>query len=337
MTVWITSMKGMAGAAQLGQDLEAQVGRELGFRELSFPVSFEDVKADGQEELRSISAKVHAGDVVIIQSPLWFQFAFEQSLVRLLKKQGVRIVYFVHDVEPLEFGATEQKELTTWIHLYNQATVMILPNRHTAKCLRGYGLIIPSSQIVYQEVWDNRVEFDRLDQPISKYTPIIQFAGDRDKFDFIDTWPSAEVPLVNYSRTRVRSKNVFNGNFLPNDILVLKMHNLGGYGLLWEADERWYNYMKINTSFKLGAYLSAGLPVIAHRGVAQEKLITREHLGIVADSISDAIDQVMKLPPQQYFRLAQNAWRLGRLTRQGLFSKRVLTAAVFRALAPWTV
>lgn len=335
MTVWVTNQHGLAGTAGLAQQFTARVARRLGYQELSIPILHNSKDTRWMTRVDGAIPNIENNDVVILQSPLWHYWEFEDLFTQAvhLRAKHVKLIIFIHDIEPAEYGYYDRKYMLQWINLYNQADGLIMANKHTEEFLRAYGLKIPHEQITYHKIWDNLCSFDQLTSVLKQNNKQIQFAGDAAKFKFVEEWPSGVQPLINYSKPHSSGAgNVkYMGKF-PNQILLLLMHQLGGFGLLWEANDDWYSYMKINTSFKLGAYLSAGLPVIAHRGIAQEDFIINNHLGICVDSLRDAITQVDQLDDNHYLAMAQNVARVGQMTREGRFTEWALVQAVYRTL-----
>lgn len=336
MTVWITNMHGMAGTAGYAQALTTDIARQMGYQELGIPVNYDENQANRMVRVDGSVAGIEANDVVILQSPIWEHYLFENLFVQAVhvRAQNVKLIYFVHDIEPAEFGDYSDGAMQQWISLYNQADGLILPNAKAEDLLRKYGLKVDHSRITYQQIWDNPCNFSQLDHALEHNNHHIQFAGNPDKFKFVNDWSSDQIHLDNYSAGDGPNSRVNYRGYFPNDILLLKMHQIGGFGLLWEADERWYKYMQVNTSSKLGAYLSADLPVIVHRGIAQEDFIVKHHLGIAVDSLDEAVDKVQNMSDDEYHQLGEYTYRAGRMTRTGMFTQRALVDAIFKTLHP---
>jgi glycosyltransferase involved in cell wall biosynthesis len=106
---------------------------------------------------------------------------------------------------------------------------------------------------------------------------------------------------------------------------------VGGFGLIWSGDPYWLEYMKLNCSFKLSTYLAAGLPVIVNSATPARDIIEEKHLGIVADSLTEAIDRVRTMTTEEYDRMAASIDEFAKLIRGGYFTKRALVEAVFKA------
>ena len=64
---------------------------------------------------------------------------------------------------------------------------------------------------------------------------------------------------------------------------------------------------------------------------AQADLVEKYHLGKVVDSLAEASEWVQSVTEDQYRQLADHVYRFGWLNRQGMFTKRALTEAVFQA------
>ena len=90
--------------------------------------------------------------------------------------------------------------------------------------------------------------------------------------------------------------------------------------------------MKRNACCKLGTYLAAGIPVIVHSSIAEADTIHRKNLGLVVNSLEEAVNQVEQMTEEQYNQMAQDADFFGNLVRQGYFAKKLLTEAVFNLL-----
>ena len=233
---------------------------------------------------------------------------------------------FVHDVAPLMFD--NPARVPEWIDFYNQADVLILPMPQMKQELDKWGLKV--KKIVYQQAWD-AVATDRLTGE-SPYRMVLNFAGSPSKFTFVNDWHE-KVPLEVFAdpANPLDNPQVRFQGYVANEHLVECLHQNGGFGLLWEASPAVYEYMKLNVNFKFGSYLAAGLPIVIHRGIAQADLVEKYHLGKVVDSLAEASEWVQSVTEEQYRQMADHVYQFGWLNRQGMFTKRALTEAVFQA------
>lgn len=95
----------------------------------------------------------------------------------------------------------------------------------------------------------------------------------------------------------------------------------GGFGLVWYGDECWNQYMKYNNSFKLSVYLAAGIPVIVPRRISNQYIIEKNYLGLVVDSLEEAVDQVQDMEESVYKEYVRHVKEFALLIRNGYFTK----------------
>lgn len=337
MSVYITQLHGMnAGTATQAINMVADLGKELGFQSLSmfaYPVR-SDSDSELSKRLDGVLASFSYNDILIIQIPTWMDdVKYEERLldkVDLYRQvSNTKIIMFVEDIMPLFWGGNER--LTWQIAEFNRADALIVANKHTEQRLRELGCTV--DKYIYHEVWDNPTNLNLNDLP--EYKQSVNFAGSIDKFAFVNDWSSSEVPLELFGNHEpVNNSNVHYHGYVDNDLIAYRLHQQGGFGLMWESSEAWYNYMKINTSFKFGTYITAGLPVVIHRGVAQTEMVDKYHLGIIADSLTDAVEKIKNVSADDYRQMAENVNRIAQLTRHGIFTKRALQQAVYEVMLP---
>lgn len=326
----MTNLHGMGGTAGLAQFISMNIAKTMGFNEMALfcNTSGED-DTPLNARLDGICSGIESNDVIIVQLPSWCGLRYDQRLLDRIKFRmpSAHIVIFLHDIEPFVFGNWDALE--KWLPLYNKAEVLIVPNHFTKEYLVGHGCTC--KKFVYQHIWDNPNSLYELQQPVSRFRKLVQFPGDPSKFQFVNTWPSEKYPIHYYSNEKSQNANLKWHHSLNNDHLLLAMHRLGGYGILWEPPHRLL-YMSMNTSMKFGAYLSAGLPIILHKGIAQEEIVKKYHLGKAVASVEQAADFVAHTDKKEYLAMAANVNKLGKLTRNGYFTKRALMKAVYEAL-----
>ena len=334
MTVYITNMHGQMknSTAQIAQNMAAQFADEIGIRELGY--YFYNASAEPEGELSArldgILSSLTVDDIVILQEPTWMEMPWQQRLVDKInayrQKYRVKLIMFVHDVAPLMFD--NPARVPEWIDFYNQADVLILPMPQMKQELDKWGLKV--KKIVYQQAWD-AVATDRLTGE-SPYRMVLNFAGSPSKFTFVNDWHE-KVPLEVFAdpANPLDNPQVRFQGYVANEHLVECLHQNGGFGLLWEASPAVYEYMKLNVNFKFGSYLAAGLPIVIHRGIAQADLVEKYHLGKVVDSLAEASEWVQSVTEELYRQMADHVYQFGWLNRQGMFTKRALTEAVFQA------
>ena len=90
--------------------------------------------------------------------------------------------------------------------------------------------------------------------------------------------------------------------------------------------------MKLNASYKRSACLAAGLPNIVRRTTAETEMILRKNLGLVVDSLDEAVDRVASMEEGQYRKMVEDVGKFAQLIQGGYFTKKLLIDSVFRLL-----
>lgn len=338
MRVHITNLYGqhLESTAQKAQNRIARVAVEnLGFHELG--IFSYDMNSDSPEMLRTrldgIIASVGFGDIVIFQFPTWNDFKFDEALLRQLNcYPGLKKVTFVHDMKSLMFESNRYL-LPYELQFMNQTDLVILPSRRMADFLRSEGLTV--EKIVIQRIWDFPVTIDSMVRP--KFGRVINFAGRPDswKFEFIRKWKydTVELRVTAKGEDWAQGKNIsFLGWFNDDTLLVNALRCSGGFGLLWSEDPYFREYMKMNACYKLSAYLAAGIPVIVRGEIPEKDTIIRKNLGLVVDSLDEAVEKVSAMTQEEYDRMVDDVAVFSNLIRDNHFAKKVLTDAVFQLL-----
>ncbi|MFR4968721.1 hypothetical protein [Lactobacillus kalixensis] len=330
MKVWMTGLHGIKRTAGLAQMMSVDIGRELGFNEIGIYCTgpnFEEPEDQLRARISGTLSAVESNDVVVLQLPSWNTSKFDMELAKGVKRRmnSAHVVIFIHDIGPYMFGHWD--ELDEWIQIYNQAEVLIVPNHVMKEHLIAHGCTV--KKFVYHYVWDNPTDIIELQQPLHEMKKLVQFPSDPNKFQFANSWPSHDIPLHYYSKDQSSNPNLIQHHPLPNEELMLKMHKIGGYGVLWEPPEMKL-YWKMNSSMKFGTYLSAGLPILVHQGIAQQEIVSEYHLGKVIETEDEAVDFIDHTTEDEYLELADNVNKMGKLTRNGYFLKQALMEAVYR-------
>jgi hypothetical protein len=338
MKVHITNLYGVGGIGAKAQNAVVDIAkRELQFNELG--IYYYPVESDSSDMLRTrldgILASVSCGDIVIIQSPTWNDIKFDESFIgRLNNYRGLKKIIFLHDVQPLMFEERRHL-LDRCIKLYNQADLIIAPSQNMVDYLRMKGMKVEKT--VIQRMWDFHVSVDHATKP--QFRSVINFAGNPNtepKLVFARNWRYRTVQLaVTVDKGDwARGRNVrLLGWFHDDSLLVNALRCSGGFGLLWSEDSYWREYMKMNASYKISTYLAAGLPVIVPSGIPESDTVIRKNLGLVVESLDEAVDRIEHMKEEEYRKMAEDVELFANLLRNGYFAKKALTDAVFKLLA----
>lgn len=336
MKINITNIYGLGGTAEKAEQTVADIAKKtLHYNELSiYHYPFE---SDSPEMLRTrldgIMAAVSHGDIVIFQSPSWNGIEFDKAFMsRLTAYSRLKKIIFINDVVPLMFESNRYL-MKPYVEMYNQADLIIVPSQRMAEFLVGEGLSV--KKIVIQRMWDCPVSIDTSVTP--QFHKVINFAGKTDgtKFSFVQKWKYDTVRLAvtaNEGDWEHGSNIQFIGWFRNEDLLANALRENGGFGLLWTGDEYWMEYMKMNACSKLSLYLASGIPVIVHSSIPEANTILNKNLGLVVDSLDEAVEKVENTTKEAYDRMVNNVEEFGQLIRGGYFAKKALTDAVFQLL-----
>lgn len=334
MTVHITDLHGMAysSVAQIAQNMVTRIAtNELNFDPFTiYFYSWPDEPGDViSARFDGIIAALQDGDTVIVQSPSWHTIEWDQKFFdRISIYHNIKKIIFVEDIPPLMFESKKYM-LPQYIDYYNKADVLILASRKLYDYLRVHGL--KPKKYVIQHMWDHISQVNPYIIP--KNNKVINFAGDPKKFDFVKDWKSDKVKLNVYSEPLegVNNPNITFTHWQDDPVLINSLRQAGGFGLVWSEEPHWLKYMKLNASYKLSTYLAAGIPLIVNSDTPEKDTIVNKHLGIIADSIDEAVEKVEKMSDMQYNQMKDSIDQFAKLIRGGYFTKRALIEAVFKA------
>lgn len=337
MQVHITNIygQGFTSTALKAQNRVTDIARKLNYKELG--IYSYDVNSDSPEMLSSrldgIIASVGYGDVVIFQYPTWNHISFDEAFIRRLNLyRGLQKIIFIHDVPSLMFESNRYL-LDRHIAFFNQADLLIMPSQRMADFLYTKGLTVKKT--VIQKMWDFPVHVDTTVKP--KFRKVINFAGNPDswKFGFVKNWDydSVELKVTADKGEWAQGNNIsLLGWFNDDTFLVNSLRHSGGFGLLWSDNPYWCEYMKLNTNYKLSAYLAAGIPVIVNSSIAEKDTIVRKNLGLAVKSLDEAVSRVETMEEEDYNKMVTDTEIFSSLIREGYFAKKILTDAVFQLL-----
>lgn len=325
MNIYITKVNGMSmwNSLQYRQWMTVEIAHQMGCREMG--IFCYNGSAETDDSLRCRLDGIVAGlrwgeDVVICQFPTGNGLRFERGLVNRLKVYQVRIIIFIYDSENL-VRESNQAEMAEIIELYNQAEVLIVPSVLMQQFLLDIG-IRKDMKFVIQEMWDYKLEMNYIHSP--EFYREIHYIGSG--FAGMVDWQYA-VPLKVYTLLEGQRKNAdYFGELSPGE--QVSMLSRGGFGLVWYQDTNAKRGLEYGNSFELAKYLAAGIPVIAPVGISNQTLIEKNHLGMVVDSIEEAVAAVEAVTEGEYHGYIRSIRRFVPTLRGGYYTKRCLVDAV---------
>ncbi len=323
MNVYITRLNGMGNTMQSMQYMTVEIAHQLGFREMG--VYYYNANAEKPEHssvrFDGIIAGMQAGDIVVCQFHTWNGLRFERGLVEHIRAYRGRVVIFIHSLEALMIRGSRFM-LGETIEMYNRAEALIVPSQEMKKFLLNAG-IRAGMKFIVQEMWDYTT--DIVFQAAPRFQKEIHCTGSADS-GYVNDWDYA-VPLKLYTPAATKGKNVYSMGAVNPDQLLYKLSE-GGFGLEWYHDEQAYEYMRYGNSFFLSRYLAAGIPVIVPVGISCQKLIEENHLGLVADSLGEAVRAVENMSESEYQEYVRHVGQFSPALRNGYYTKKCLIDAV---------
>lgn len=324
MRIFITCINGLAATAQYAQRMVSDIAHQLGFKNMG--IFYYNSREESEESLSSrydgIIASISPGDIVFFQHPTWHPLKFEEGLIDRIKAYGGRVIIVVHDLEPLMFEGSRFM-LKYVIGIFNSAEVLVVPSYAMKKFLQENG-VREDMKFAIQEIWDYTTEIQFSGDP--KFQKEIHFAGNPSKFLFPQQW-NYDVPLKVYTSEQCTGENAQGMGYMAPNNLLLELAK-GGFGLVWYGEDYWHQYMTYNNTFKLSTYLAAGIPVIVPRGISNQYLIEKNHLGLIVDSLEDAVEKVRNMSEADYQEYVRYIREFSFLIRKGYFTKKFLIEAV---------
>ena len=331
MNVHVTNVYGFSpnSVTLLSQIEVRNIGRIFGFNELA--VYRYDSSTEPFNELNSrydgIIARVSRGDIVFFQSPTWNSVEWDNGLVDKLKAYGCRIVMFVQDVPPLMFELNYYL-MSKYISMYNKAEVIVVPSEKMYLKLVEEGLTV--KKYVVQKMWDFTVD-QSLYNP--KFERKLYFTGDISRFPFIQNWHyNTDLHVFGNKMEDYDYSKVHFGGWLNKTELLLQLSK-GGFGLVWgnsEKPEDERDYYKLNCSYKLASYLSAGIPVIVPDYLSNADFIKKNDVGFVVSSLEEADKVVQECTEQEYYEIVSNVKKVQYLINNGYFTKKLFVDSLMK-------
>ena len=326
MNIYITKLNGLPlqDIAQYKQRMTAEIAHQLGCREMG--VYRYNGATESQESLNGRLDGIIAGiewgnDVVICQFPTGNGFKYEWELVKRLKMYQSRVVIFIHDSKNL-VTETERANVEQAIRLYNQAEVLIVPSLAMRYFLEDNG-IKKDMKFVIQEMWDYITDFNFFSSP--QFRKEIHFV-DGNSFEGIDGWKGI-LPLKLYTAASRQGQNIHNMGTMSQGELLYSLSK-GGFGLAWYQDKNMRKSMEYDVSFSVARYLAAGIPVIVPGGISNQILIEKNHLGLVVNSLDEAVTAIESMTESDYREYIRCVRQFAPALRNGYYTKKCLFDAV---------
>ena len=282
-------------------------------------------------------ASLKQNDVLLIQFPVRYHTVFLSSVIRSIRKRGVKVLVIIHDLDMLRYAISPNKTMTKTLRInmeeksvLNECSGIIVHNNSMKKFLANMG--ISEKKMISLEIFDYI-----LDENIEgasgedKDAPVI-IAGnlDRKKAEYVYSLPDN----VDFNLYGIHYDNTPGGNIkyfgsFPPDELVNVME--GAFGLIWDGPSidtcqgTYGEYLKINNPHKTSLYLACGIPVAIWKNAALAEFVKKNNCGVLIDSISSIEDIQKNMTDEEYRILRENCRALAVKLRKGDFTKAAIS------------
>lgn len=325
MNVYITKINGLSlrNTFQYIQNMTVDIAHQIGCREMR--IYRYNGNQESSESLNSridgIISGINQGDIVICQLPTGNGMKFERELISHLRAYRSRIAIFIHNFETL-LHEKNNYTICEMINLYNQAEILIVNSFAMRQFLLDKG-IRENIKFVIQEMWDYTVSNMFMNTPAFKKE--IHFIYNK-IYEEMNEWEYA-IPLKLYTPLNNTCLNISNATDMTPEELFLELSK-GGFGLIWYADEYDHMSIKYHTEFWLSIYLAAGIPVIVPAGISNQTLIEENHLGLVVDSLNEAVTKIEAMDESEYQEYLRNIEQFAPALRNGYYTKRCIVECI---------
>lgn len=280
------------------------------------------------DDWRRISSLVKAGDVILVPYPLAMQPKVARTAVpflRYCRQHGVRIIVLIHDLDSIRWN----NQFNNDIAFVSVADAVVVHNGKMRAVVESW----TNAPVVELGVFDYLYDGE---QPV----PIdgIDVAGNLSQekagwlYRAIESLPFLPLNLYGAGVTgNVLAFNGYRGAFSP-DLLPARM--TGKYGLVWDGDSilsctgNYGEYLRINSPHKLSLYLALGKPVFIWSQAAEAEFVREKGVGVLVDSVSDAIEAYASINQTEYREMRARAWNLSVQLRSGFFTKNAVENAL---------
>lgn len=287
----------------------------------------EEPKNELSSRLDGVIARLNAGDVVIFQSPTWNGVDWDNALVDKIKLYGGRVVFFIQDVPPIQFE-NNYFLMPYFIDMYNKAEVVVVPSEKMYQRLVEEGLTV--KKYVVQKMWDFNVHMD-LHTP--SFEKKLYFLGDVSRFPFFQNWQfNTPLHVFGNHKSDYDYSKVHFGGWLNKTELLLELSK-GGFGLVWGNQENPKDepdYYKMNCSYKLASYLSAGIPVIVPDYLSNADFVKENNIGFVVSSLEEADQVIQECSEEKYSEMVSIVKNVQYLINNGYFTKKLFVDSLMK-------
>lgn len=290
-----------------------------------------------------ILSKTIKEDVVLYQHP---SYGYRNGIfwVKKLQKKGVKTIALIHDLESLRKGIVGGVS-------YNQSRSDRADNRY----LKMFDIVIchndkmreylirngfdPKKLIslqIFDYLWKGDVkEYAKSGNPSiaiagnlvpGKCSYIYEISGNGDNQNL-----TVHLYGSGFKKEQATSNMIYHGSFKPDELPGILE---GDFGLVWDGNSaetcagNTGEYLRYNNPHKTSLYLASGIPVIVWSKAAIADFVLGNGVGITVDNLYELEDKCKQLTKEEYDQLRENAFKVGKLLREGFYTQKALDSAL---------
>ena len=287
--------------------------------------------------------KVHDGDIVLFQHPLYGNRLIYQAILFIKKHKKCKFIVLIHDLESLRKGIgasyTKEKEDTNNIAdniLLKQFDVVICHNIVMRKYLIDKGFV--PQKVICLEVFDYLTRCIP-DHSVLTQTPSIAIAGNlspkKSSYVYKMIYPKEILTVhlygVGFNQEMASDNMNYHGAFEPEE---LPDHLIGDFGLVWDGCStktcagNTGEYLRYNNPHKMSLYLASNMPVIVWNESALAGYVCKNNLGFAVASLDEISEKIRVLSVKDYKVMCEAARREGEKLRNGYYTRRAIERAL---------
>jgi hypothetical protein len=275
-------------------------------------------------------------DIFLIQFPFLRDSLLYLPVLKKLKKQGVKIVILIHDVDLLRNYIFEKKWNKAFVReflnehcFFKMADNVISHNPKMSIFLKKIG--ISESKLVNLGIFDYLSDFQPVQHEFNgDYR--VAIAGNLTviKAGYLYDLPESvhfNLYGIGVNQEKMTKNSVYFGSFAPDE-LVSKIE--GNFGLVWDGKStegctgNFGLYLQYNNPHKASLYLASNLPLIVWSKSALAGFVQENKCGIAVDSLYQLEEIFASLSKEEYEQMKMNAEKIGARVRQGQYFKDAL-------------
>ena len=280
--------------------------------------------------------KLKKGDELLLQLPLLQHSLFFPNMLRKIKRRGVRVYGFIHDLDMLRVPTNRKDLIKERIRKQLEerralelCDAIIVHNRTMKNTLSEFGY--SKEKIINLEIFDYLSSTLVKDRTFDK-TVIIAGNLARTKSAYIYKLPDkVKFNLYGIAYNGIQNDYIkYHGSFLSDELPKVVE---GSFGLVWDGESvdtctgAYGQYLKINNPHKTSFYLSCGIPILIWEEAALAGFAKEHNCGIPIKSLQDIPDILNKMTDEEYKKLKDCTAEVAVQLQQGFYAQKAICEA----------